>query len=205
LNYPADWDRFQGSRTEIKENGVINGRTAVYTGITRDMAGSLRRVAGIAAFVGFTALAAQMAVRLPYTPVPVTMQTLFVLLAGIVLGPRDGFYAMIAYIGIGLAGAPVFAGMTFGPAVLFGPTGGYLLAFPAAAMLTGGIARSLGGGKPAVLLASLAGSATILLTGTAYLWLLSGQSMSGVLAMAVVPFILADLVKTAAAVVLSGK
>jgi biotin transport system substrate-specific component len=169
------------------------------------MAGSLKRVAGIAAFVGFTALAAQMAVRLPYTPVPVTMQTLFVLLAGITLGPRDGFYAMAAYIGIGLAGAPVFAGMTFGPAVLFGPTGGYLLAFPAAAMLAGAVTRSSGGSKTAVLLASLAGSATILLTGTAYLWLLSGQSLSGVLAMAVVPFILADLVKTAAAVVLSGK
>jgi biotin transport system substrate-specific component len=173
--------------------------------MTEDMVGSLRRVAGIAAFVGFTALAAQMAVRLPYTPVPVTMQTLFVLLAGIVLGPRDGFYAMIAYIGIGLAGAPVFAGMTFGPAVMFGPTGGYLLAFPAAAMLTGAVTRSFGGGKPAVLLASLAGSATILLAGTVYLGLLSGQSLSGVLAMAVVPFILADLVKTAVAVVLSGK
>ena len=169
------------------------------------MAGSLKRVAGIAAFVGFTALAAQMAVRLPYTPVPVTMQTLFVLLAGIVLGPRDGFYAMAAYIGIGLAGAPVFAGMTFGPAVLFGPTGGYLLAFPAAALLTGVIAQSLRGGKPAVLIASLAGSATILMVGTAYLWLLSGQSLSGVLAMAVVPFILAELVKVAVTAILSGK
>ncbi|MCK4548921.1 MAG: biotin transporter BioY [Candidatus Krumholzibacteria bacterium] len=169
------------------------------------MAGSLRRVAGIAAFVGFTAVAAQLAVRLPYTPVPVTMQTLFVLLAGIVLGPRDGFYAMIAYIGIGIAGAPVFAGMTFGPAVLFGPTGGYLLAFPAAAMLTGVLTRTLGGRKPAAAVASLAGSATILLGGTLYLWLLSGQSLSGVLAMAVMPFILADLVKVAVAAVLSGR
>ena len=184
---------------------MISGRTAVYKGVSTDFAGSLRRVAGIAAFVGFTAVAAQLAVRLPYTPVPVTMQTLFVLLAGIVLGPRDGFYAMIAYIGIGIAGAPVFAGMTFGPAVLFGPTGGYLLAFPAAAMLTGVLARSLGGARPAVLIASLAGSAVILLGGTSYLWLLSGQSLSGVLAMAVVPFILADLVKIAAAVILSGK
>jgi hypothetical protein len=126
---------------------VISGRTTVYTGISMDMAGSLRRVAGIAAFVGFTALAAQFAVRLPYTPVPVTMQTLFVLLAGIVLGPRDGFYAMIAYIAIGVAGAPVFAGLTFGPVVLFGPTGGYLVAFPAAALLAGVLTRSLGGGQ----------------------------------------------------------
>jgi biotin transport system substrate-specific component len=159
----------------------------------------------MAAFVGFTALAAQLAVRLPYTPVPVTMQTLFVVLAGIVLGPRDGFYAMMTYLAIGAAGAPVFAGLTFGPAVLFGPTGGYLLFFPVAAMLAGAVARSFGAGKPAVLLASLAGSVSILLGGTLYLWLLSGQSLSGVLAMAVVPFIAADLVKTVLAAALSGK
>ena len=133
------------------------------------------------------------------------MQTLFVLLAGIVLGPRDGFYALAAYIGLGLAGAPVFAGLTFGPAVLIGPTGGYLLMFPAAALLAGAVTRSLGGSRPAVLAASLAGSSLILLGGTGYLWLLSGQSLSGVLAMAVTPFILADLVKVAVAVILSGK
>jgi biotin transport system substrate-specific component len=183
----------------------MNGRATTYTGISADISGSLRRVAGIAAFVFFTAISAQLAVWLPYTPVPVTMQTLFVLLAGIVLGPRDGFYAMIAYIGIGVAGAPVFAGMTFGPAVLFGPTGGYLLAFPAAAMLAGSLAVVLGGRKPAVLIASLAGSAAILLGGTLYLWLLSGQSLSGVLAMAVAPFIVADMAKVALAVILSGK
>jgi biotin transport system substrate-specific component len=133
------------------------------------------------------------------------MQTLFVLLAGIVLGPRDGFYAMVAYISVGVAGAPVFAGLTFGPAVLFGPTGGYLLAFPAAAAVAGTLSRSLGGGKPAALFASITGSATILLGGTLYLWLLSGQSLSGVLAMAVLPFILADIVKSILAVSLSGR
>jgi biotin transport system substrate-specific component len=184
---------------------VTSGRITLDKGISGDLSGSLKRVAGIAAFVGFTALAAQMAVRLPYTPVPVTMQTLFVLLAGIVLGPRDGFYAMIAYIAIGAAGAPVFAGLTFGPVVLFGPTGGYLLAFPAAALLTGALTRTLGGTKLSVFTASLAGSAAILVGGTLYLWLLSGQSLSGTLAMAVAPFIPADLVKIALAVVLSGR
>jgi biotin transport system substrate-specific component len=133
------------------------------------------------------------------------MQTLFVLLAGITLGPRDGFYAMMTYLGIGLAGAPVFAGFTFGPAVVFGPTGGYLLMFPAAAMLAGAVSRYLGSGKPAVLAASLTGTAAILLGGSMYLWLLSGQSLSGVLAMAVAPFILVELVKVAVTVVLSGK
>jgi biotin transport system substrate-specific component len=133
------------------------------------------------------------------------MQTLFVLLAGIRLGPRDGFYAMMTYLAVGAAGAPVFANLTFGPAVLFGPTGGYLLMFPAAAMLAGSAARYLGSGKAAVLTASLAGTAAILVGGTAYLWILSGQSLSGVLAMAVAPFILVELVKVAVTVILSGK
>jgi biotin transport system substrate-specific component len=159
----------------------------------------------MAAFVLFTAVGAQLAVRLPYTPVPVTMQTLFVLLAGIVLGPRDGFYAMSAYMAVGVAGAPVFAGLTFGPAVLFGPTGGYLLAFPAAALVAGAIARSSGKTKTAAFAASLAGSATILLGGTLYLWLLSGQPLGGVLAMAAAPFILSDAVKSILAAALSGR
>ena len=182
---------------------MTSGRTTVYKGVIADT-GAIGRAAGIAAFVIFTALSAQMAVRLPYTPVPVTMQTLFVVLAGIALGPRDGFYAMMTYLAAGAAGAPVFAGLTFGPAVLFGPTGGYLLMFPVAAMLAGAASRSIGG-KPGAALASLSGSAAILLGGTLYLWLLSGQSLSGVLAIAVVPFIAADLVKVALAVVLSGK
>lgn len=184
---------------------MTSGRTAVYTGTARDYTGSIRRVAGIAAFVGFTALSAQLAVRLPWTPVPVTMQTLFVLLAGIALGPRDGFYAMMTYLAVGAAGAPVFAGLTFGPAVLFGPTGGYLFMFPVAAMLAGAVSRSLGKGRPAVLAAALAGSAAILLGGTAYLWLLSGQPLPAVMAMAAAPFILVELAKTGLAVVLSGR
>jgi biotin transport system substrate-specific component len=156
-------------------------------------------------FVVFTAVAAQLAVRLPWTPVPVTLQTLFVLLAGIALGPRDGFYAMMTYLALGAAGAPVFAGLTFGPAVLTGPTGGYLFMFPVAAMLTGAVSRSLGKGRPAVMAACLAGSASILLGGTAYLWLLSGQALGGVLSMAVLPFVVAELVKSGIAAALSGR
>ncbi len=169
-----------------------------------DPAGSLRRAGRIAAFAGFTAVAAQLAVHLPWTPVPVTMQTMFVLLAGLVLGPRDGFYAMAAYLGAGIAGAPVFAGFAFGPAVLFGPTGGYLLSFPVAAMIAGAIADRMGGGRSASLLASLSGSAAILLGGALYLGLLSGQRLSGVLAMAVTPFILVDIAKAAVAAAMTA-
>jgi len=183
----------------------MNAGSRVFGQIAYDPAGSLRRAGRIAAFAGFTAVAAQMAVHLPWTPVPVTMQTLFVLLAGLVLGPRDGFYAMVAYLGAGLAGAPVFAGFAFGPAVLFGPTGGYLLFFPVAAMIAGAIAGRQGSARPVALAASLAGTAVILLGGALYLALLSGQRLSGVFAMAVAPFVLVDVIKAVLAAAIPGR
>ncbi len=161
--------------------------------------GAMRRVLGICAFAGFTAAAAQFAVRLPFTPVPVTLQTLFVALAGIMLGPRDGFIAMIAYLGAGLAGAPVFAGFAFGPWTLVGPTGGYLVAFPAAALVSGAIAGRIGRGRAAVAAATLAGSGVILLAGASYLALLSGLSLGGVVAAGILPFAAGEIAKSAAA------
>ncbi|MFN2327253.1 MAG: biotin transporter BioY, partial [Gemmatimonadales bacterium] len=79
----------------------------------------------VAAFALATAFGAHVAV--PLTPVPVTLQTLFVVLAGAMLGPRLGAASQIAYLGMGIAGLPVFVG-GFGLAYLAGPTGGYLLA-----------------------------------------------------------------------------
>ncbi|MCD6380097.1 biotin transporter BioY [bacterium] len=147
------------------------------------------------AFALFAALGAQFAVWLPFTPVPVTMQTLFVVLAGIILGPRDGFYAMLSYLVLGISGAPVFAGLSFGPVVLFGPTGGYLLAFPAAAFLAGYLSE-IGGKKPlASALGIVAGLMLILIVGTAHLSLITGLSVSDALSLAVVPFIVVELVK----------
>ncbi len=156
-------------------------------------------------FAALAALTAQMAVRLPYTPVPFTMQTLAVVLAGIALGPRDGFYAMCAYLGAGIMGAPVFAGMSFGPAVLFGPTGGYLFAFPAAALVSGVVFRSLGGGRPAAAAGALAGSACVLAGGTSYMMLLGGWSAAATVALSATPFLPAELLKAGAAAVLAGR
>ena len=157
------------------------------------------RVFGICAFAGFTAAAAQFAVRLPFTPVPITLQTLFVALAGIMLGPRDGFIAMIAYLGAGLAGAPVFAGFSFGPWTLLGPTGGYLTAFPAAALVSGAIAGRLGRSRGAVALAALAGSGVILIAGASYRALLAGVPLGGAFLMGMLPFAAGELAKAAVA------
>ncbi|MBN8546238.1 MAG: biotin transporter BioY [Ignavibacteria bacterium] len=93
---------------------------------------------GIASFSILMAIAAQ--ITIPMKPVPTTLQSMIVVLSGAMLGSRKGFYAMIAYLGMGIAGLPVFAQspeLAPGIARLFGPTGGYLLAFPLAAWLTG--------------------------------------------------------------------
>jgi biotin transport system substrate-specific component len=76
---------------------------------------------------GLMALAAQ--VRIPWQPVPFTLQTLTLMLLGLSLGARVGVVSQLAYLGLGLAGAPVFSNMTSGPEALFGPTAGYLFSF----------------------------------------------------------------------------
>lgn len=102
--------------------------------LTRDLP-----VSGAALWIGgfalLTALGAQL--EIPTQPVPLTLQTFFVLLAGGLLGPAQGALSMAVYLSLGLLGAPVFAGGGFGLVRLLGPTGGYLLSFPLAAALTG--------------------------------------------------------------------
>jgi biotin transport system substrate-specific component len=168
-------------------------------------AGGLARAARILAFVVFTAAGAQLAAPLPFTPVPVTMQTLFVVLAGLTLGARDGFYAMLAYLGLGLAGAPVFAGFSFGPGVLVGPTGGYLMSFPAAALVSGCLFGLLGGGRIAAFLASLCGMALVLAGGAVYLSLVAGMPLARIAPLAIIPFVAGDIAKAVIAAFLSKR
>ncbi|NWF90727.1 MAG: biotin transporter BioY, partial [Ignavibacteriaceae bacterium] len=92
----------------------------------------------ISFFAVLTALAAQ--ITIPTKPIPFTLQTLFVILSGAVLGARNGAISQLLYLTLGIIGLPVFAQIPDAPiglARLFGPTGGYLLAFPAAAFITG--------------------------------------------------------------------
>lgn len=120
----------------------------------------------IVSFSIATALAAQVAV--PVKPVPFTLQTMMVILSGAFLGSRNGAYSQMLYLAAGVAGLPVFAGGAFGPAVLFGPTGGYLLAFPIGAFLTGLIAERYGN-YFMIVLAMFLGNLLIVLLGSLYL------------------------------------
>jgi len=93
----------------------------------------------VVVFAGLTFLGAK--VEIPTQPVPYTLQTMFVLLSGAFLGPYLGALSQLIYLGLGSIGLPVFAGPTAGFIKLLGPTGGYLLAFPASAFVTGYLVR----------------------------------------------------------------
>ena len=148
----------------------------------------------IAAASVVTALAAQAEIRLPWTPVPVTGQTFAVLLSGAVLGARRAFLAQALYLAEGALGLPVFAGGGAGALHLAGPTGGYLLAFPFAAGLTGLLAeRGWDRRLVTMMLAMLLGSTVVFACGLA--GLARFVPASALVATGLAPFVAGDLIK----------
>lgn len=154
----------------------------------------------------FMALLARVEVRLePFTPVPISGQTLGVLLIGALYGPWRGGLCLLAYLGEGAAGLPVFSGGAFGIAALFGPTGGYLVSFPVAAVVAGLLVqplRAMPGPAPGLILASL----LIYAVGVPWLAVVTGMSLPVAMSKGMLPFIPGDLLKVliAAAVLPSG-
>src|SRR5918995_948250 len=101
------------------------------------------RIASVLFLTALTAAAAQVSVHLPFTPVPLTLQPMIVMVGAAALGSRLGASSQILYLLLGIAGLPVFAASPFLPqgiGRLLGPTGGYLLAYPFAAFATGWLA-----------------------------------------------------------------
>ncbi|MXW16882.1 MAG: biotin transporter BioY [Gemmatimonadetes bacterium] len=147
-------------------------------------------------FAALTAVGGQVAVPLGFTPVPMTLQTLFVLLAGVLLGPVAGAASQLLYLGLGLAGVPVFAMGGAGLPWLLSPTGGYLLAFPAAAALAGWIAgRERHRVRTAVAL--VVATALIFASGAGWLSVVTGLGGREVFASGVQPFLPGAVIKAA--------
>jgi biotin transport system substrate-specific component len=159
----------------------------------------LRRVVAVTLGVALVAVAAQVAVPLPGTPVPMTLQPLAVLIVGGLLGARLGATSLMVYLALGAAGVPVFTPYGLpGAARLIGPTGGYLLAYPIAAFAVGALA---GDGRRWLRLtfAVLTGLALIHLGGVAQLLILTGGAGDAV-RLGTLPFLVGDLGKVAIAV-----
>ena len=156
-----------------------------------------RRALGIGLGALLVALSAQVVVPVPFSPVPMTLQPLAVLVVGGLLGAGSGLAALVLYLLVGALGLPVFAAGGSGVVHLAGPTGGYLLAFPLAAAAAGALAGRLDVARPSalrVLLACAVGMVIIHLGGAAQLALLGGNPGLAV-RMGFVPFLTGDLLK----------
>jgi len=148
------------------------------------------------------ALLAQVSLRLPFTPVPLTGQTLGVLLVGAALGSALGFRSLALYLLAGAAGMPVFAGGGAGIGWLLGPSGGYLLTFPLAAWLVGYLVeRFAADRRPLAALATmLAASSVIYMGGLVWLGVYLAASghaggLQRLLELGLYPFVAGDLFK----------
>jgi biotin transport system substrate-specific component len=161
------------------------------------------RVLAVMVAVAVTALSAQFTLPIPGTTVPLVLTPLAVMLSGAVLGARLGFLTQALYLAAGIAGLPVFApSVTLPPGALrlIGPTGGYLLAYPVAAFVTGFLAeRGWDRRYLTSFLSLLAGLAVIFAGGVSWLSVLPGQTLGSAIATGFLPFVLVDLVKVAVA------
>jgi biotin transport system substrate-specific component len=173
-------------------------RTLTLADVAWPRAGLLRDTLLVFLASVVTALAARIEIPLPWTPGPVTGQTFAVLLSGAVLGARRGFLAQALYLAEGAGGLPVFAGGAAGIAKILGPTGGYLMAFPLAAAITGFLAeRGWDRRFVSTYAALLLGSAVIFASGL--LWLSRFVPADRLAAVGLLPFIPGDLLKSALA------
>lgn len=155
-----------------------------------------RSVGLVMVFSLFIAAMAQFTI--PIGPVPITGQSFAVLLTGALLGSRLGAAAVIAYLVEGALGLPFFAGGGAGIVRFLGPTGGYLVAFPAAAFITGAFAEHGWDKRYLTAAAAMAiGSAVIFLGGWAWYAILTNTPPVTAFQIAVLPFLLGDVVKIA--------
>ncbi len=121
-------------------------------------------------FTSLTAIMAQLTVKIPFSPVPITGQILAVCLSGAILGSKCGTASQVIYLLLGLFGVPVFSGFNAGPGYVLGPTGGYLVSFPIAAFVIGSIIeRRKQTTVGMMLVAMLAGLTACYAIGTAWL------------------------------------
>ncbi|MGI8497645.1 MAG: biotin transporter BioY [Gemmatimonadaceae bacterium] len=159
-------------------------------------------LAGAVGFAAALAVASHAAIPIPGTPVPVSLQPLVVVLAGMWLGPRAGAMSMVLYLVAGVTGLPVFAPVGApGVARLLGPTGGYLWAYPVAAWLAGVLCRR-GSSYAMRLLAATAGIAVIYVGGVSQLAILTGNAATA-LRLGALPFAALDLGKALLAAALA--
>jgi biotin transport system substrate-specific component len=165
---------------------------------------SLRSLVYASMFGALTAIGAF--ITIPMFPVPLTLQTMFTTLAGLLLGGPTAALSQVVYVLLGVIGLPVFAGGKAGLGVLLGPTGGYLLGFILGAYVIGVLAGTRKGSSPVrLVIAVVAGHFLIYGSGILQLLLVANLSLTKALIVGVIPFLPGDAVKSAASVLVAGR
>jgi len=158
------------------------------------------RILGVFVFTICTGLGAFVRIPLPFSPVPITLQTFFVIFSGLILGPI-GAISQLLYIILGASGLPIFTNSGFGFFYLLGPTGGYLFGFVLTAFLIGSLSKRETGNFQLFLNIILA-SLLILLCGTVWLTFLLKISFNKAFFLGALPFIPGDIIKSVLAYLL---
>ncbi|KUG03417.1 substrate-specific component bioy of biotin ecf transporter [hydrocarbon metagenome] len=154
----------------------------------------LRRMVYAAMFGALTAIASLIVI--PLQPLPITLQTLFTSLAGVLLGGYTGALSQVIYVLLGIIGLPVFAGGKAGIGILLGPSGGYLIGFIVGAYVIGKIVEARREpGLAWIVLALVVGNLVIYTLGTIQLSIVTHFSLHKALMVGVVPFLIGDLLK----------
>lgn len=161
-------------------------------------ANQLKRMVYAALMAALTAAGAYIAI--PIGPVPIVLQNLFIMLAGLLLGGRWGLISVGSYLLAGAMGLPVFAGGAGGIGKFVGPTGGYLLGFAAAAYLIGILSQRGRGAVAVDVMAMIAGTLVIYAFGVSWLKVVTGMSFTKAVAVGMLPFLIGDALKIAAAI-----
>lgn len=164
-------------------------------GLEITLSKSSLKVMGVGVFVFLTAIGAYIRVPLFFTPVPLTMQTLFVLLSGAILKKKYGSISQMLYVALGALGLPLFAGAVSGSGIILGPTGGYLMGFILASFVLGVLLdkreRSLFG----LIISFVFVSILILTLGSLWLKVFLGVGIKQAFMIGFLPFIAGDILK----------
>ncbi len=167
---------------------------------------AIKEIAIMAIFIALTAVLAQVAIPLPFTPVPISFALVAVYITGILLKPKHAVITQTCYLLLGAVGVPVFGNFRGGIAALFGPTGGYLMMYPAIAGIVAvalnssrSIQTELNQSKKLIFIKTVvslcAAQLLLYLGGTLWLCATTGNNFQAGLALAVYPYIPLDIVK----------
>lgn len=162
-------------------------------------------VIGVTFFIVATTLGAYIRIPVPGTPVPITLQTFFVVLSGAVLGSRLGLFSQAGYIFLGAIGLPVFQGYAFGMAHILGPTGGYLIGFMAASFLVGKILEGESRNLLKITVSFAIGNIVLYTLGILWLMLIYRISFVNAILVGLLPFFTIELAKIFLAAVIYSK